>query len=240
MSPVEFAYKLVVVTRSDLKLSAGVSAAITSKNVGAVNQAVQKEIDALPPHPGVEIKMGGVQEMMGESFSRMRIAIVVAILIAYLVVAVMTRSLLNPLIIMVSLPLASIGAFMGLLYSGNTLGISALMGILMLIGIVLTNAIVLIALVEQLRRGGMSTHDALIEGGRTRLRPILMTATATILAMIPLAVGVGSGTVIAAELGVVVIGGLFSSTLLTLLVVPVVYSLVHRSHRQAASSQVGR
>ena len=223
------------ISHTDLKLSASVSAAITSKNVGAVNQAVQKEIDALPPHPGVEIKMGGVQEMMGESFSRMGIAILVAIVIAYLVVAVMTRSLLNPLIIMVSLPLASIGALMGLLYSGNTLGVSALMGVLMLIGIVLTNAIVLIALVEQLRRGGMSTHDALIEGGRTRLRPILMTALATILAMIPLAVGVCSGTVIAAELGVVVIGGLFSSTLLTLLVVPVVYSLVHRLHRQPAS-----
>jgi len=223
------------ISHTDLRLSASIRAAITEKNVGAVNQTVQKRIDALPPHPGVEIKMGGVQEMMGESFSRMRIAIVVAILIAYLVVAVMTRSLLNPLIIMVSLPLASIGALMGLLYSGNTLGVSALMGVLMLIGIVLTNAIVLIALVEQLRRGGMSTHDALIEGGRTRLRPILMTALATILAMIPLAVGVGSGTVIAAELGVVVIGGLFSSTLLTLLVVPVVYSLVHRLHRQPAS-----
>jgi len=225
------------ISHTDLKLSAGVSAAITDKNVGAVNEAVQKKIDALPPHPGVEIKMGGVQEMMGESFSNMRIAILAAIVIAYLVVAVMTRSLLNPLIIMVSLPLASIGALLGLLISGNTLGVSALMGILMLIGIVLTNAIVLIALVEQLRRGGMSTHDALIEGGKTRLRPILMTALATILALIPLAVGVGSGTIIAAELGVVVIGGLFSSTLLTLLVIPVIYSLVRRSRRAAASAR---
>ncbi|MFH1482958.1 MAG: efflux RND transporter permease subunit [Chloroflexota bacterium] len=224
------------ISHTDRKLSAGVGAAITDKNVGAVNEAVQKEIDALPPHPGVEIKMGGVQEMMGESFSNMRIAIFAAIVIAYLVVAVMTRSLLNPLIIMVSLPLASIGALLGLLISGNTLGVSALMGVLMLIGIVLTNAIVLIALVEQLRRGGKSTHDALIEGGKTRLRPILMTALATILALIPLAVGVGSGTIIAAELGVVVIGGLFSSTLLTLLVIPVIYSLVHRSRREPASS----
>jgi len=224
------------ISHAERKLSASIRAAITSKNVGAVNQAVQKKIDALPPHPGVETKMGGVEEMMGESFSNMGIAIIAAILIAYLVVAVMTRSVLNPLIIMVSLPLASIGAMLGLIISGNTLGVSALMGILMLIGIVLTNAIVLIALVEQLRRGGMSTHDALVEGGKTRLRPILMTAFATILAMIPLAVGVGSGTIIAAELAVVVIGGLFSSTLLTLLVIPVIYSLVHRSRRERAPS----
>ncbi len=224
------------ISHTDRKPSASIGAAITEKNVGAVNQAVQKKIDALPPHPGVEIKMGGVQEMMGESFSNMGIAIIAAIVIAYVVVALMMRSILNPLIIMVSLPLASIGALMGLLYSGNTLGVSALMGVLMLIGIVLTNAIVLIALVEQLRRGGMSTHDALIEGGRTRLRPILMTALATILAMIPLAVGVESGTIIAAELAVVVIGGLFSSTLLTLLVIPVIYSLAHRLHREPAPS----
>jgi multidrug efflux pump subunit AcrB len=126
---------------------------------------------------------------------------------------------------MVSLPLASIGAILALLISGYALGMSGMMGILMLIGIVLTNAIVLIALVVQLRKRGMSTYDALIEGGQTRLRPILMTALTTMIAMIPLAVGVGAGTFIAAELAVVVIGGLFSSTLLTLLVIPVIYSL---------------
>ena len=96
----------------------------------------------------------------------------------------------------------------------------------MLIGIVVTNAIVLLDLVERLRSEGYSTHDALIEGGRTRVRPILMTAIATILALIPLAAGFNEGSIIAAELGTVVIGGLFSSTFLTLLVIPVVYSLV--------------
>jgi HAE1 family hydrophobic/amphiphilic exporter-1 len=135
------------------------------------------------------------------------------------------RSVFNPLIIMVSLPLASIGAILALLISGHTLGMSGMMGILMLIGIVLTNAIVLIALVVQLRKSGMSTYDALIEGGQTRLRPILMTAITTMIAMIPLAVGVGAGTFIAAELAIVVIGGLFTSTLLTLIVIPVIYSL---------------
>jgi HAE1 family hydrophobic/amphiphilic exporter-1 len=136
------------------------------------------------------------------------------------------RSFLNPIIIMMSLPLASIGALLGLLITGHPLGVSALMGVLMLVGIVLTNAIVLISLVEQLRKKGMSTYEALVEGGKTRLRPILMTAITTMIAMVPLALGLGEGTIMAAELAVVVIGGLFSSTLLTLLVVPVIYSLV--------------
>jgi len=214
------------ISHTDLTLSASIQGAITEKNVGAVNLAVQEKIDALPAHPGVEVKMAGVAEEMASTFSRMGIAIIFAIVIAFLVVAFMMRSIINPLIIMVSLPLASIGALLGLLISGHTVGVSAMMGVLMLVGIVLTNAIVLITLVEQLRKGGMSTNDALVQGGQTRLRPILMTALTTIFAMVPLALGVGSGTLLAAELAVVVIGGLFSSTLLTLLVIPVIYSLV--------------
>jgi HAE1 family hydrophobic/amphiphilic exporter-1 len=169
--------------------------------------------------------MGGMFEEMAEGFSSMGIAIIVAAFIAFLILVISMRSIFNPLIIMVSLPLASIGAILALLISGYTLGMSGMMGILMLIGIVLTNAIVLIALVVQLRKRGMSTYDALIEGGQTRLRPILMTALTTMIAMIPLAIGVGAGTFIAAELAVVVIGGLFTSTLLTLVVIPVIYSL---------------
>ncbi|MBA7657427.1 Swarming motility protein SwrC [subsurface metagenome] len=164
----------------------------------------------------------------------MGIAIIVAIFIAYLVLVVTFRSFLNPFIIMFSLPVATIGALLGLLVTGHTLGISALMGLLMLVGIVLTNAIVLIALVDQLRRKGLSAYDALIEGGNIRLRPILMTMTATSFAMFPLALGFGEGTVIAAELATVVIGGLFTSTLLTLVVVPVIYSLFDGLRRRVA------
>ena len=163
------------------------------------------------------------------------IAIFVAIEIVFVIVILMMRSIRNPLMIMVSLPLASIGAFLALALSGYTLSISALMGILMLVGIVLTNAIVLVALVEDLRKNGRTTQEALLEGGKTRLRPILMTALTTIFAMIPLAIGVGSATIISAELAIVVIGGMFSSTLLTLLVIPVIYSLVHR--RQEATAR---
>ncbi len=193
-----------------------------------MNRAVQQEIDSLTVAPGVFISQGGTIEMMQESFSGMFIAIIVAILLAFAVIAVTFRSLVTPIVIIVSLPLASIGALLGLLIADQTLGISAMMGVLMLVGIVLTNAIVLIDLVERLRKQGMSIRDALVESGRTRMRPILMTALTTMIAMLPLALGLGEGTIISAELAIVVIGGLFSSTLLTLLVIPVMYSLFKR------------
>jgi HAE1 family hydrophobic/amphiphilic exporter-1 len=216
------------ISHYDLQFAASITGTVDQEDVGAVNREVNDVVDevlATPGLEGVDVKMGGMFEEMAEGFSSMAIAIIAASFIAFLILVISMRSVFNPLIIMVSLPLASIGAILALLISGYTLGMSGMMGILMLIGIVLTNAIVLIALVVQLRKSGMSTYDALIEGGQTRLRPILMTAITTMIAMIPLAVGVGAGTFIAAELAVVVIGGLFTSTLLTLIVIPVIYSL---------------
>jgi HAE1 family hydrophobic/amphiphilic exporter-1 len=220
------------VSHTDTVLSATITGTITDKDVGAVNQAVQKHVDALPAHPGVEIKAAGIAEQMGESFSSMFIAIIVAVVIVFLIVIFMMRSIRNPLIIMVSVPLAFIGSILALLISGYTLGISAMMGLLMLVGIVLTNAIVLVSMVEQKRKAGLSIQDALLEGGKIRLRPILMTAFTTIIAMIPLAVSVSSGTMISAELAIVVIGGMVSSTFLTLFVIPAVYSLVYQRRKQ--------
>ena len=215
---------------TDTVLSANIAGTITAKNVGAVNQAIQKEIDALPPHPDVKIAAAGIAEQMASSLSSMGIAIIVAIFIVFFVVILMMRSIRNPLIIMVSLPLAAIGAFVALAITGYTLSVSAMMGLLMLIGIVLTNAVVLVSLVEYLRKSGMNTRDALIQGGKTRLRPILMTAFSTIFAMVPMTIGLSSGVMLTAELAVVVIGGLFSSTLLTLFVIPAIYSLAYRKH----------
>jgi HAE1 family hydrophobic/amphiphilic exporter-1 len=216
------------ISHYDRQLSASITGTVDEKDAGAINVEINEIVDDVLATPGLErvdVKIGGMFEEMAEGFSSMGIAIIAASFIAFLILVISMRSIFNPLIIMVSLPLASIGAILALLISGYALGMSGMMGILMLIGIVLTNAIVLIALVVQLRKRGMSTYDALIEGGQTRLRPILMTALTTMIAMIPLAVGVGAGTFIAAELAVVVIGGLFSSTLLTLLVIPVIYSL---------------
>jgi HAE1 family hydrophobic/amphiphilic exporter-1 len=228
IATVEFAEQTTNLRRVDQKLATQIEASITEENMGAVNRAVQSKIDALSLAPGVEVTIGGVAEDMRETFSGMFIAIAIAIILAYAVLVVSFRSFLNPFIIMISLPLASIGALLGLLIAGQPLGASGMMGMLMLVGIVLTNAIVLITYVEQLRKGGMNSHDAMIEAGRVRLRPILMTALTTMVAMLPLALGLGEGTVMSAELAVVVIGGLFTSTILTLLVIPVIYSLFSR------------
>ncbi len=218
------------ITRIDEAPSATISAEITSGDTGATSVAVQGVIDDLEAAgtipPSAQVRLAGVTAQQNEAFSGLFTAMGVAILLVYLMMVLTFNSLITPFIILFSLPLATIGAFPALLITDRPIGLSALIGFLMLIGIVVTNAIVLLDLVERLRADGHSTRDALIEGGRTRLRPILMTAIATILALVPLAAGFNEGSIIAAELGTVVIGGLLSSTFLTLLVVPAVYSLV--------------
>jgi HAE1 family hydrophobic/amphiphilic exporter-1 len=218
------------ITRVDQAPAATVSAEIASNDTGAVSKEVQQEIDALVAAgkipSGVNVKLAGVTSQMNEAFGNLFLSMGVAILLVYVMMVLTFNSLITPFIILFSLPLATIGALLALWISGKPVGVSALIGFLMLIGIVVTNAIVLLDLVERLRREGHSTKDALVEGGRTRVRPILMTAIATILALTPLALGLSKGSIIASELGTVVIGGLFSSTFLTLLVIPVLYSLV--------------
>jgi hydrophobic/amphiphilic exporter-1 (mainly G- bacteria), HAE1 family len=237
------------ITRIDQSPAASISAEVATADTGKVSQDVQATIDGLYADGSlpsdVEVRLAGVTEQMNEAFSGLFFSMAVAILVVYVAMVLTFNSLLTPFVILFTLPLATIGAFPALLITGRPIGVSALIGFLMLIGIVVTNAIVLLDLVERLRSQGMSTTDALIEGGRTRVRPILMTAIATILALIPLAAGFSEGSIIAAELGTVVIGGLFSSTFLTLIVIPVVYSLMDGarrrfggSHAEAAGSPV--
>jgi HAE1 family hydrophobic/amphiphilic exporter-1 len=217
------------ITRIDQALAANVSGEIAVADTGAVNTAVKTAVTDLQDAgklSKVDVRLAGVTEQQNESFSGLFTAMAVAILLVYLTMVLVFNSLVDPLVIMFSLPLAVIGAFPALLITDRPIGISALIGFLMLIGIVVTNAIVLLDRVEQLRHEGVPTKDALLRAGATRVRPILMTAVATILALVPLAAGPSEGSIIAAELGTVVIGGLLSSTLLTLLVVPVVYSLI--------------
>lgn len=217
------------ITRIDQALAANVSGEIAVADTGAVNTAVKTAVTDLQDAgklSKVDVRLAGVTEQQNESFSGLFTAMAVAILLVYLTMVLVFNSLVDPLVIMFSLPLAVIGAFPALLITNRPIGISALIGFLMLIGIVVTNAIVLLDRVEQLRHEGVPTKDALLRAGATRVRPILMTAVATILALLPLAAGPSEGSIIAAELGTVVIGGLLSSTLLTLLVVPVVYSLI--------------
>ncbi|MGA3056413.1 MAG: efflux RND transporter permease subunit [Candidatus Limnocylindrales bacterium] len=217
------------VSRVDLSPASTISADTTSQDTGGVSTEIQNVIDGLKADgklTGVTVKLGGVTEQMNEAFGGLFFSMAVAVLLVYIVMVLVFNSLVDPLVIMFSLPLATIGAFPALFLTQRPIGVSALIGFLMLIGIVVTNAIVLLDLVEQHRHRGMPMYDALMQGGRTRVRPILMTAIATILALIPLGLGLSEGEIIASELATVVIGGLFTSTFLTLIVIPVVYSLV--------------
>ena len=191
----------------------------------AAGKAAVEGMDDLPD--GVEVSEGFVASMQTEGFRQAGQALVISIIVVYVVMVATFGSLAHPFVILFSLPLALVGAALGLWMTDKVVGISAMVGLMMLVGIVVTNAIVLIDRVRINRRErGLGICDALVEAGRTRLRPILMTAIAAILALVPLGLGLTEGALIASDLAVVVIGGLTTSTFLTLLVVPVVYSLV--------------
>ncbi|MEI2610012.1 MAG: efflux RND transporter permease subunit [Candidatus Promineifilaceae bacterium] len=194
--------------------------------IGAAGQ-IRTDVAALSILPAdVIVSEGFEAEQQTQGFQGVLTAIGWASLLVYLIMALSFRSLIHPLVILFSLPLSVIGAALALFLTGRTLGISSMIGLLMLVGIITTNGIVLMELVKQLRERGNSVYDALIKGGRTRLRPIWMTALATILALIPLALSAEAGAIIAADLAWTVLGGLLVGTLLTLVIIPVVYSLI--------------
>lgn len=213
------------IERRDGKMYASITADVNSKDVAAISSSVESKIDDLDLPSGVKVDFGGVTEQINESFSQLGLAMLAAVAIVYFVLVVTFGGALAPLAILFSLPFTVIGGLVALWIAKEPLSVSAMIGALMLIGIVVTNAIVLIDRVIHQEKEGLSTREALLEAGTTRLRPILMTALATIGALIPLALGVegGGGGLISKGLGVTVIGGLISSTLLTLVIVPIVY-----------------
>ncbi|MCZ2814061.1 efflux RND transporter permease subunit [Modestobacter sp. VKM Ac-2979] len=224
------------ISRVDGERSATVSATPAGTDLGALTAELQAAIDGLDLPAGAEVSIGGVAADQGEAFADLGLALVIAVVIVYLVMVATFRSLTQPFILLVSVPFAATGALLMLLVTGTPLGVPALIGVLMLIGIVVTNAIVLIDLVNQYREQGRPLAEAVSEGARKRLRPIVMTAAATVLALTPMAFGLtGGGVFISQPLALVVIGGLITSTVLTLLLVPVLYtSLETRRERRAA------
>ncbi len=222
--------------------SATVTATPASDNLSTANADVQKALKDTDLPAGATAKVGGVTASQGDAFSQLGIALLAAILIVYIVMVATFRSLRQPLLLLVSIPFAATGAIILQIISGIPLGVASLIGVLMLIGIVVTNAIVLVDLVNQYRRRGRLVPDAVMHGASRRLRPILMTALATIFALLPMAVGLtGGGGFISQPLAIVVIGGLVSSTILTLVVLPTLYNLVEgarerRIARRAAKS----
>ena len=166
---------------------------------------------------------------MEVSFQSLQFALLLALFLVYLVMASQFESLLHPFVIMFSVPLALVGAVLALVITGQTISVVVFIGLIMLAGIVVNNAIVLIDRVNQLRDEGMQKLAAVREAGRSRLRPIMMTMLTTVLGMVPLALGIGEGAEIRAPMAITVIGGITVSTLLTLVVIPVLYTLLDRS-----------
>ncbi|KIL13822.1 efflux RND transporter permease subunit [Bacillus safensis] len=221
------------VTKRDGKIYAEVSGDMTTDDVSSVTQDVQKKVDKFDLKSGVTIDTGGVSADIQESFTQLGLAMLAAIAIVYLVLVITFGGGLAPFAILFSLPFTVIGALAGLFIAKETISLNAMIGLLMLIGIVVTNAIVLIDRVIHKEQEGLSTREALLEAGTTRLRPILMTALATIGALLPLALGFEGGSQIVSKgLGVTVIGGLTSSTLLTLVIVPIVYEMLSKFRRK--------
>ncbi|MFJ2057097.1 efflux RND transporter permease subunit [Streptomyces sp. NPDC087908] len=225
----------VSMTRIDGARAATITAKPVGDNTGAVSATLQQKIDALDLPKGATASIGGVSEDQSEAFLNLFLAMLAAIAIVFMLLVATFRSLVQPLILLVSIPFAATGAIGLLVVTDTAMGVPAMIGMLMLIGIVVTNAIVLIDLINQYRAQGLGVVEAVIEGGRHRLRPILMTALATIFALLPMALGItGEGGFIAQPLAVVVIGGLITSTLLTLLLVPTLYAMVElRKERRA-------
>ncbi|PWW62197.1 efflux RND transporter permease subunit [Actinokineospora spheciospongiae] len=227
------------VRRTGGERSTTVSAKATGADLGAVTADLTARLDATTLTGGAEYEIGGVSADQASTFQDLGLAMLAAIAIVFMIMVATFRSLVQPLILLVSIPFAATGAIGLLLATGTPLGLPSLIGMLMLVGIVVTNAIVLIDLVNQYRADGMSVVDAVVEGGRRRLRPILMTAAATIFALVPMALGVtGEGGFIGKPLAIVVIGGLISSTVLTLVLVPTLYTMVEnlKERRRAKKS----
>jgi multidrug efflux pump subunit AcrB len=218
------------VTQIEGTPSVTITATPEASDLGALTATIQSRLDSITDlPPGVTATLGGAAENQREAFTQLGLAMLVAIALVFMSRVGTFRSLVQPLILMVSIPFAATGAVAGLLITDTALGVPAMVGLLMLIGIVVTNAIVLIDLINQYRGRGEDLRSAIIDGARLRLRPIIMTACATIFALIPMALGfTGGGAFISGPLAIVVIGGLVSSTVLTLLLVPVLYSVVER------------
>ncbi|WP_292728311.1 efflux RND transporter permease subunit, partial [Microbacterium sp. UBA837] len=221
--------------------TATVTVTPATDNLSQATASVTEAIDAADLPSAARASLGGVATDQADAFSQLGLALLAAILIVYVVMVATFKSLRQPLLLLISVPFAATGAILLQIVTGIPLGVASLIGVLMLIGIVVTNAIVLVDLVNQYREKGLSAHDATIAGGTRRLRPILMTALATILALTPMGLGItGTGGFISQPLAIVVIGGLISSTVLTLLVLPTLYNLVEGAKERRQAKRAAR
>jgi HAE1 family hydrophobic/amphiphilic exporter-1 len=205
-----------------------VSANLRDIDLGAAVREVQDMVRADPLVAGIKMHIGGQGEELNESITSLLFAMGLAIFLVYLVMASQFESLLHPFVILFTIPLALVGAIAALLLTNSTISVVVFIGLILLVGLVTKNAIILIDKVNQAREAGMPKREALIEGARSRLRPIIMTTLCTLFGFLPLAIATGDGAEVRSPMAITVIGGLLVSTLLTLIVIPVVYDMLDR------------
>jgi hydrophobic/amphiphilic exporter-1 (mainly G- bacteria), HAE1 family len=213
-----------------------ISANLSYGDLGAAATEARDIIGRTPMPGGITATVSGQNEEMQESFRSMQFALLLAVFLVYLVMASQFESLIHPFVILFTVPLALVGAVLALFVTGTTVNVVAFIGAIMLVGIVVNNAILLVDLINQLRMEGMEKTAAILEAGRSRLRPILMTTLTTVLGLLPMAIGVGEGAEVRTPMAITVIGGLLVSMLLTLVVIPVVYSLLDRKRWPAEAA----
>jgi HAE1 family hydrophobic/amphiphilic exporter-1 len=216
------------IRRADGSRIARITANLAGRDLGSVTRDVRASLESMSWPSGYDWRLGGQEEEMATSFSSMRLAFGLAIFMVYLVMASQFESLLHPFVIMFSVPFAIIGVLATMWVFGVTISVVSLIGFILLAGIVVNDAIVLVDYANQLRKQGLSKVEALVRAGRVRLRPILMTTATTVFGLLPMALGLGEGAELRTPMALTVIGGMITSTLLTLLVVPAVYALLDR------------
>jgi HAE1 family hydrophobic/amphiphilic exporter-1 len=222
------------ITRKHQQRQVSVSANVAGRDLGSVAEEIQAALDAIPHPDNYELSIAGNFEEQQEAFRELLVALLTSLLLVYMVLACQYESLRDPLVVMLSTPMAAIGVLLTLWLTNTTLNLQSGIGCIMLGGIVVNNAILLVDQASMLgREGGYSLHAAVVEAGRRRFRPILMTTLTTVLGLLPLALGIGEGADAQAPLARAVVGGLIGSTLITLVLIPVVYTLVHPENENA-------
>jgi HAE1 family hydrophobic/amphiphilic exporter-1 len=223
----------ILIDRKDQQRHVTVTGNVAGRDLGSVAAEVEGLLARIPRPVGYDLRVAGNYEEQQKAFHELLISLVLALILVYMVMACQYESLRDPLIVMVSVPVAAVGVLIMLFLTKTTLNLHSSIGCIMLGGIVVNNAILLVDQTGQLRKAGMGVRDALAEAGRRRLRPILMTTLTTVLALMPLAFGIGEGADAQAPLARSVVGGLAASTLITLLLIPAVYSLFHPEPKES-------
>ena len=217
------------IRRIDQQRAVLISANVSGIDLGTMTAMIQRALETMEVPQDVSMVIGGQNKEMETSLNSLTFALGLAIFLVYIVMASQFESFLHPFVIMFSIPLALIGVIVILFLTGIPLSVVVFLGVIMLAGIVVNNAIVLVDYINHLRRSGLSKLEAIVQAGEVRLRPILMTTSTTVLGLLPMALGLGDGAEIRTPMAITVVAGLISSTLLTLVIIPTVYSLMDRS-----------